>query len=154
MTTKIKPLTPEQKKAFLDKCWVPNYTIGFGIWQFTCFTPEFCGPIGFVWIIPAGGQSNSAEVVHSYVLPQYRRRGVRTLINQEILKQFRIVRTWEGSKEGGEAFMKAAGYTHDPARGDWYLLRREEGDKSKREQKRRTQRGKKELRRTVAKAST
>lgn len=107
----------------LSSCWVERYDIGVGLWLYVAFTRKFVGPIGVVWGIPIGSTPARFDVLHSYVLPFARRKGVRTLIQKEILKSFDVITTVEGSREGGAAFMKAAGYKHDPARAMWSLVK-------------------------------
>jgi hypothetical protein len=115
-------MTAAEKKAWLDKCWVTYVDVGFGCRQYMLFTPEMIAPIGFVWVTAVGGKVSSATVLSSYTRPYFRRRGARTRLNEELFKSVEIIQTKQGSKEGGAAFLKASGYTHDPIRDDWYLL--------------------------------
>lgn len=116
-------LTDSERRAWLAKCWVTSCDVGFGCRLYLAFHPEYVGPIGIVWTTGSGGAVPTCDVWHSYVLPYYRRRGVRTLLNRQLLVDYAVIRTMDGSRSGGLAFLKAAGYTHDPVRGDWYLRR-------------------------------
>ena len=114
-------MTPAEKQAWLAKCWVTCIPVGFGVLQYTAFHPSYPAPAGVVWVIGYGGKVPTADVLHSYTLPFFRRKGVRSLINEQLLKDYAVIRTSGGSKEGGAAFLKAAGYTFDKVRGDWFL---------------------------------
>jgi GNAT superfamily N-acetyltransferase len=118
-----KKQTSAERRAWVEKCWVTWNDMGFGIRQYTCFHPDWCGPVGVVWVIPVGGDADMLHVLGSYTVPTYRRRGVRTRIQAEMKKHCRLIHTWTGSKnEGGEAFLKSAGYTYDKRRKDWFVL--------------------------------
>jgi hypothetical protein len=114
--------TAAERKVWADKLWVTWHDVGFGVRQYTCFHPDWMGPIGVVWVIGVGGDADMAHVLGSYTVPTYRRRGVRTAIQQTLKAHFRLIQTWSGSKDGGEAFLKASGYTFDRRRRDWFVL--------------------------------
>jgi GNAT superfamily N-acetyltransferase len=116
-------MTKQDKLLWLARCWVQCVPVGFGVLQYTAFHPSYPAPAGMVWVIGYGGDVPTADVLHSYTLPFFRRRGIRSLINAELLKEYSIIRTSGGSKEGGAAFLRAAGYTHDKVRGDYFLKR-------------------------------
>lgn len=110
----------EEHKNFLQRCWVGRTSLAGGVSQYTCWDPEFICPIGFVWCLLL---SDTATILHSYVRPDYRRIGVRTLINEYIFYSVNKIQSSSGSKDGGEAFLKAYGYTFDKKRKDWFILR-------------------------------
>lgn len=87
--------------------WVDWQTIGFGVRLYTLFDRSVPAPIGLVWGIPC---EQRFEVFHSYTLPCARQRGVRTAINRQILKDFKVVSTGLKSEPAGIAFLKAGGY--------------------------------------------
>lgn len=116
-------MKPEQKADWRSKCWVTWHSVGFGCRGYFCFHPEYAAPVGVVFVVGTGGATPKADVMWSYVPPWFRRRGVRTLINEQLLKHYRVVTTGGGSKTGGLAFLKASGYVHDAVRGDWYLMK-------------------------------
>lgn len=105
-------------------CWVDVIEFGFGWTMFICFAREFHSPVGFVWGVISTTQDdrNTFDVSGSYVIPSARRNGVRTFINQEILKRASVITTNYGSKEGGEVFLRAFGYQYDEETGTWYYV--------------------------------
>lgn len=114
------PKWKTDKATFKNKLWIERCDVGFGLWQYTAFHREWSSPVGIVWVLPIGGKCPMAHVMHSYVRSEVRRLGIRSAINDEIFKLFNCIQSWEGTKQGGEAFMKATGYTHDRMRGDWF----------------------------------
>lgn len=108
-------MKPDMKNAYVT--W-SQY--GTGQLMYVLFVTTFIAPIGFVWGWPEG---NSFMVAGSYVLPTQRRCGVRTRINKIIFEHYEVIRTIEGSKEGGLAFMKASGYRYHAPSKTWYLKR-------------------------------
>lgn len=117
-------MTADTRK--LSGLWCDAKTLGFGIVLYACFAREFAGPVGFVWGIgmAAGNAGKSRfEVFGSYVLPWARRAGVRSALNKSIRESYDVITTQNGSGEGGEAFMCAAGYRMDRASGVWPLAK-------------------------------
>ena len=111
------------KAKWLEDCWVTWVRVGFGVKQYMAFHPDFISPVGVVWIIEACGRKRKeASVIYSFVLPFFRRYGIRSLINAKLLDVYDLVTTPDGTAEG-KAFMRANGYTFDKARGDWYRKR-------------------------------
>lgn len=113
----------------IKRCWVQWPMVGFGVTQFTCFSPVFVGPVGVAWTIVQGrGNAGKllAESLGSYVVPWARRQGIRSLINEQMFKSYGIdvITTQNGSDEGGLAFMKHWRYRLDAATGVWSLTRR------------------------------
>lgn len=116
-------MTPEAKQTWRARCWVTHTAVGFGVVQYMAFHPDFPSPVGVVWVIGYGGKTPTADVLHAYTLPYFRRRGVCALIHEQLLTEYVVLRTGEGSKEGGAAFLHATGFTPDPVRGDWFRRR-------------------------------
>ena len=109
---------------WLSRVSVISYDVGFGCRQYTAFHPDYPGPVGVVWAsLRSDGECQSANVIHSYTLPFYRRRGIRSLINKTIMEECEVITTPGGSDDGGLDFLKAAGYQYDPQRKDWFLTR-------------------------------
>lgn len=101
--------------------WVTWTRIGHGVVIYALIASDFPCPIGLVWGIPQGGRKKLFQVYHSYTLPNARRQGVRTKINEAILQTFDAIVTGDGSKDGGSAFMAKSGYKRIDAIGEWYL---------------------------------
>jgi ribosomal protein S18 acetylase RimI-like enzyme len=74
-------------------------------------------PAGVVWTQYIG--EKAAYVAWSYTLPHYRRRGVRMAIHRAMAKQYQTITTGVGSDNGGQGFLKAAGFKWDKIRGVW-----------------------------------
>lgn len=94
--------------------WAP---LGQSVLLYTAWIPTFAAPLAFVWGNPKSTTPNKHvfDVYGSYVLPWARRQGVRSKINEQILKHYGVIITGSGTKEGGMAFLKAAGYKlHKP----------------------------------------
>lgn len=105
-------------------CWVDHATIGFGFHIYACFSRRHPAPVGLVWgICGADGPRVRFDVFGSFVQPWARRRGVRTLIQQELLKTYDVVATLGGSDSGGAAWMKAFGYRRDRQAMQWVYVR-------------------------------
>lgn len=100
--------------------WVAFYPIGFGHRIYILFEPTN-GPIGFVWGIGFGknqGGKRVFEVWGSYTPGSHRRRGVRSLINEEIFKSFEVIKTGIGSHSGIK-FLKSQGFHVIKETGEW-----------------------------------
>jgi hypothetical protein len=120
---KRSPRTAAGWKPNLATCWVTWVSVGFGIDIWCLFDKGRPAPVGLVWGIAHGGKKQSFHVYGSYVHEWARRQGVRTRINQAIFEHYDVIVTGGGSKDGGEAFLKAAGYKSHPATGQWFLER-------------------------------
>jgi hypothetical protein len=120
--------TVKTRDPDIKTCRVEWMDISQGVRQWTCYSRDCISPIGVVWTLEQYSKVTATtiiEVLDSYVLPRYRRRGVRTKIQECMLNRAErvVVRSTEGSKEGGEAFMRAAGYTYDRQRSEWYFIK-------------------------------
>jgi GNAT superfamily N-acetyltransferase len=111
----------EPWKPNIETAWVALRTIGFGVWVYALFVEDWPCPIGIVWGL---AQGKSFRVYHSYVIPEARRHGVRSKINQEIHKTFNVITTGTSSTKDGKAFMKSQGYIRRPEAGEMYLRRK------------------------------
>lgn len=114
------------KQLDKTKLWVTWVPIGYGMLMFICTHPDFQQPLGFVWGVQHGGEKKRFEVMGSYTEIFYRRLGVRTKINEQILKLYDIVTSPSSSKQG-KAFMKANGYSYSKELSQWYKLRKSTG---------------------------
>lgn len=112
------------KKIDLEGSWVTWATIGFGLRIYCLFTPDSPAPKGFCWGYALGGKKTKFLVHGSYVIPWARRSGVRTRINEQILRHCPVIQTFSGSRQGGAAFMRARGYRYSAAQDTWSLVRR------------------------------
>jgi len=121
-------------KPNLSTCWFDRYTIGFGVWLYCCFDRSYPSPIGLVWGIPMGDRF---EVFGSHTVTCARRRGVRTAINREIFRAFRVISSsLTASTKEGTAFMKSQGYRR-LAGLDLYAKQKPGGKKPKNKERRR-----------------
>jgi hypothetical protein len=105
----------------IQRCWVDWYPLRQGILLYTAYSPVAPSAAGSVWVQRTNNQRGEqvAIVLDSYVPQWARRQGIRTLINKTIAKHADIIMSPQGSKDGGEAFMKAEGYVLDKATGWW-----------------------------------
>jgi hypothetical protein len=111
----------------MSTAWVDCQQLGFGLTLYTLFVKNCIGPLGFVWGIgfgPGNTGKSRFEGMGSYVIPWARRHGVRSKIQAQILDHFDVVTTHSGSKAGGLAFMKSAGYQIDRRSGVWSVARK------------------------------
>ena len=116
-----------------DEIWIDCQPIGFGMWIFAAFLRGkkhgWVAPVGFVWGVgcaaAAGTKGSRSEfmVFGSYVVPRWRRLGVRTAINKQILETYELITTSGGSPDGRK-FLKASGYTFVRDGNRWVLPRR------------------------------
>jgi hypothetical protein len=112
-------------KPDVSKAWVTWTPVGFGVMLWMLFVPDFVAPVGLVWGTQHGGKRKlTFNTYYSFVLPGARRCGVRTRINQEILKTYDLIVTGSGTKQGGMAFIKAAGYRYNKELDVWSLQRK------------------------------
>ena len=95
--------------------------IPFGGQMYFCFVSAYAFPVGFVWGV--GDSRRVFEVAGSYTEPWARRQGVRTRINEAIMRDYLVVRTNYGSDEGGAQFMRKQGYKFSRILRCWYLTR-------------------------------
>lgn len=111
---KVKKYGPSD--VYISRC----ENVGLGLIQFTCFSRDCdnASLLGLVIVRNIHWFAKHCQVVHSYVDPVCRRKGIRTLLQSEILKEFNIVTTMIGTKDG-EAWMRNAGYVYDAAYGHW-----------------------------------
>jgi hypothetical protein len=109
-------------KIILGPIEVRKSLVGRGITQYTAFCELVPMPLGFVWGVEFGGDRPFMHIWDSYVLEWARRLGVRTAINETILKDNEVIITGGRTAEG-IAFMKARGYTFDQRLDQWSLVR-------------------------------
>lgn len=119
------------KKVFkIEDVYVSWTPIGQGILLYHAWEPKYPAPIGFVWGMPrAHKDKGTFDVFGSFVQTWARRHGVRTKINEQILKHSELIITSNGTKEGGAAFLKASGYKLNKAIGLYFLERKQRARK-------------------------
>ena len=109
-------LNPANMQAFR----VVRTFIGNGICLYALFVPEFPSPIGMVWGHEFSVEGNDIfQTHHSYVIPDARRQGVRSKIDEWILHTHDFIMTGDGSDEGGLAYMRKTGYKQDDTTKMW-----------------------------------
>jgi hypothetical protein len=96
--------------------------VGRGIIQFTVFAAWGDCPLGFVWVRCTNWLAKHASIVHCYVNPIARRKGLMSLMCDEIAKEFPSLSSPNGSKFG-EPWMRAYGFTYNEERGQWEYRR-------------------------------
>lgn len=111
-----KPITIPRFQVDHSYTYVEQAVIGVGMTLYVCWNRYVGSPLGFVW---GWSHSESFDVMGSYVLPEVRRQGVRTKINEHIFKSVPVIKTWAGTKSGGFAFLKASGYRFNREARQW-----------------------------------
>lgn len=107
------------RKLDHSKDWVEWVKIGFGFTLYILWNRDQPMPLGFVWGVTA--TEKRFEVCGSYVPKFARRQGVRTALNRAILRDYKIISTPGGTKEGC-AFMRAQGYRFFREMDAWFLF--------------------------------
>lgn len=109
-----------RKYGKLQREWVEIVCldVGRGVKQYTAFYLHSQSPIGHVWTREDSTAARRVEVLHSYVMPWCRRKGVRTFIHERILKDADVIISHHGTKDG-EPWMVKAGYRWDAEWGCW-----------------------------------
>jgi len=101
-----------KKKEKIKWSWVTHRDLENGMMQYECYTKKDPCPSGVVWGYGAGlpGWKKPIFIVmHSYTHPWAQRQGVRTRIRKEMLKTYKAIVTFAGTRSGA-AWMKAVGY--------------------------------------------
>ncbi len=108
-----------------EDCYIQHTVIGYGVHQFACLWTQHFSPIGFVWVhLFTTSRGTMAVILDSYVPVAFRRSGIRSLINKEILKQADAIMSSDTSTKFGMSFMKAKGYKRSKETGLMYLHKR------------------------------
>lgn len=84
--------------------------------------PEFPWPVGTLWYRLVGNLT--IEVLHSYVIKELRRCGLRTSLHNYLLRLYPSIQwiiTASGSDDGGTAWLEHAGFKQDSLTFDWKL---------------------------------
>src|ERR1700681_3375402 len=99
-----KKKTERPPKIKLERAWVTWAGIGHGIMIYALFQPDYPCPLGLVWGIGWGGSGKKKygtfEVFGSFIAQFARRSGVRSRINEEILKTYIAVMSGAASDDG------------------------------------------------------
>lgn len=127
------------KKVYFDieRCFVDRIEIGLNQALYVCRHPTYACPLGLVWGMEnyVAGKWTVFEVYGSNVVHWARRCGVRTLINDAILRVFKVIQT-RGASKMGRKFMKARGYKYDTTWG--YILTLEQYNRRKAKKRKQT----------------
>jgi hypothetical protein len=115
-----KGIKPTRWNIDLARAYVRATHLLNGAVLFALYLHDYPTPVGLVWGMARG---KDFYVYHSYVMPQVRRMGVRTKINEAILQYHEVITTQSGSDDGGMAFLKSQGYKRNETLGCWYLTR-------------------------------
>lgn len=130
-TAKTKTQSAATWSLDYDGLWVDWVRLAFGSEQFTCYAKEPFGPVGMIWCHCFGagrqGKKQRCEVLMIFVPEYYRRNGVATRLLSAVFDfgGADIVVTQSGSIDGGEAWLKATGWTLDRRTGMWSITKRE-----------------------------
>ncbi len=105
--------------------------VGQGICLYTCFAKNNTGPLGTVWIRSTSLRLNSCknwlacvEIEDIYVQKRYRRMGIATYMYQTLLDLYGILKTADGTKEGGMATLKANKFKRIKETGEFILIKK------------------------------
>jgi hypothetical protein len=109
---KCPKLTPEQVEV------VRCDHIGHGNILYTAYCAGDCFPIGFVVARPLNTLAKHLQVLHGYVYPACRRKGVRTAIHRRMIQDWDLISSPHGTADG-EAWMRCVGYRYSPEQGHW-----------------------------------
>ena len=123
--TKSPPIRkkPEAFDPDIKTCDFKMGDIGHGMEVAVCWSTKILQPVGFVFGFGmAGLKKYTFYVIGSYVIPGCRRHGVRTAINNWLLKTYQVIETKQGTTEGA-AFMKKFGYRYDFDRDSWVYVK-------------------------------
>ena len=105
-------MAKENKAIDIAKCWIEVVPLDFEQYMYICRGRSFNGLLGVVWgqaHYGEHGEPSFFEVQNSYVPEWCRRCGIRSLINEKILKDY-IAITTDAATSYGNAWMKANGY--------------------------------------------
>ncbi len=111
MAKRKKPERPAKLTA--ADVWVEAGEVGYGCRQATAWKRGWPVPIGVVWYQAFGRDGGTlVQVAHSYVLPEWRRRGVRTIMHGAIAGLFvnPLFVTGDDPTKAGAAWMRSMGY--------------------------------------------
>jgi hypothetical protein len=101
----------------MEMAWV-----GHGTLAYTCLAQNCDFPVGTVWVrLTSMGGKAVCEILDIYVPVKQRRMGIGTFMMKFLLRDYGILRTGGGTKEGGMALMKSLGWKECPEAGCWYL---------------------------------
>jgi ribosomal protein S18 acetylase RimI-like enzyme len=107
---------------------IVHSSIGFGLTQVTAYRADFIGPVGVMWGIHMGrgnASPSAFDIIHVYTLPAFRRHGVARAMFDYLLDSLAVdvVRTPDGSKDGGLACLRGCGFVRSREAGVWHLSR-------------------------------
>lgn len=104
-------MSKKKKPKKYDWTWVFWRKLEHGVFQYECYIQDVSAPVGLVWGTRSGiGRGKTVFLVlHSYVNPWARRKGVRTAIHKEMMKHYSAIFTYTGTPSGA-AWMVANNY--------------------------------------------
>ena len=116
-------------KIVIQRVWIDQSAVGFGVTALTAFAREIPCPVGVMWVTingPGNAGKRRAEILDVWVSQPFRRQGIAGKMLDYLIKtvQCDVVITQNGSKTGGEAWLLAAGFTLDRRLGLWSLTAR------------------------------
>lgn len=115
-------MTKRKDPVNIETCWVDWGEIGYGVRQYTCFKRGFVFPIGLSQVVVTG-DPGLGDIGYSFVRPDYRRQGVRTLIHEVMTQHCDALITGAMSKSG-EKFLRSVGFKYDKRIGRWIWIKK------------------------------
>ena len=107
----IKELTENYHKQIIKEKYLVVTELDYGIFQFTCWTKKWDMPIGMVWVRFGSNQENETvgDILDCYTTQWARRNGICRFLYTAILERVDILRTANGSDEGGDVRYREEG---------------------------------------------
>lgn len=100
--------------------------IGNGVSLYYYFNNKFEYPLGFVWGVDLGTSIESKRIFNvqgSYIVPEFRKRYIRSIINLSIMTVFDRIITMSAQSEESKCFLDNSGYIIDPISGIYVLTK-------------------------------
>lgn len=97
--------------------------IGNGVTQYTCWSRDWDGPLGFLWIRFRLNQENLlvGDILNCYTQEWARRHGIaKFLYNTAILTEgLKSLTSPSGTEKGGKEFLQSYGFIYNENAGLW-----------------------------------
>jgi len=93
-----------------------------GNFQYDYYDENYDYPLGSVWIRFGIGHKGSiiSFILNMETVLAFRKQGICTKIHNEIINDCETIICLDGSKEGGENFLKSFGYVYNGILDIWY----------------------------------
>jgi hypothetical protein len=93
-----------------------------GNFQYDYWDSDYDYPLGNIWIRLGLGHKGSiiAFILNMQTTVGFRKKGICTSIHHYLLKDCDCIICIDGSKEGGESFLKSFGYIYNDTLDIWY----------------------------------